>query len=290
MLRPLDIGLLTSASFPDLQQDYWLLRDELARRGYSVEAVIWDKANVCWEQISNVIICSVWDYHENYSRFYKWLTEREKQCNIINSPEIVRWNIDKSYLKHFEAAMIPVIPTVWLEHQSSLAENHHFQWQDVVVKPSVGASSSGMRRFDSELQGAALRDHIELLTNTSGVMIQPYLSSADKKGETALIYFNGRFSHAITRPLAGHQASPDVEVSEASYLEPGQEQLDIGAKVLACLPFSPAYIRVDLLTDNEENHVVLEVEMIEPSLFMRTHVRSAQSYSDALEESWIRRK
>ena len=288
MREQLDIGLLTSASYPNLQSDYWLIRDELRRRGYRVEPVVWNAEDEDWSKIKNVVICSAWDYSKNYDAFSAWLNGREQDCHVINPPKLAKWNMDKIYLRHFEEHGVPVIPTIWLERGCDSLDGNKISWTDIVMKPRIGAGSAGMKRFDAKKEAQAMFAHLQYLSAKSGVMLQPCLRSADRGMETALIYFNGQFSHSIGKPLAGHQVTSDEEVARTFLREPTDKQREIGAKVIESLPSLPAYIRVDFLPDDEGHDLVLEIEMIEPSLFFRTDDASASRYADALEARWIR--
>lgn len=276
-----DIGLLTCEKFPDLQSDFHFLKNELEAQGLKVRPVVWNQMEVDWSNFKNLLFCSVWDYCNNYSLFHKWLTAREAQCNLINSSNIIRWNLNKSYMQHFEKNSIPVIPTKWIYEQNQITYLN-LDWQDVIVKPAVGAGSSGMKKFESLRQTDKMKSHINFLLEDSIVMIQPYLESADKLGETALVYFDGELSHTVHRPLGGHKGTPDEEVSTATHVEATEDQLEIGRKILQCLPFKPTYIRVDLLKDQNNKDVLLEVEMIEPNLFLKSE-KTAANYANALK-------
>lgn len=281
MAETYDIGLLTCSKFPELQSDFHFLKTELEAQGLKVRPVVWNQIEVDWSNFKNLLFCSVWDYCNNYSLFHKWLDAREAQCNLINSSNIIRWNLNKSYLQHFEKNSIPVIPTKWIYEQNQITYLN-LDWQDVIVKPAVGAGSSGMKKFESLRQTDKMKSHINFLLEDSIVMIQPYLESADKLGETALVYFDGELSHAVHRPLGGHKGTPDEEVSTATHVEPTEDQLEIGRKILQCLPFKPTYIRVDLLKDENNKDVLLEVEMIEPNLFLKSQ-KTAANYANALK-------
>ncbi|MCB9469417.1 MAG: hypothetical protein H6677_14165 [Candidatus Obscuribacterales bacterium] len=286
--REIDIGLLTARAFPELQSDYLPLVRELQARGYKVNPLVWqENRSEALRGFKNLIFCSVWDYQEDYQSFRQWLQEAESASNLINSARIIEWNIDKTYLKTLEKAEIPTIPTVWLDKGSpaSLPE-HCLDSKIVVIKPSIGAGSQGMKRFnlENETEKSEAIEHINALAQKTGVMIQPYLTSADETGEHALLYFGGRFSHAIHRPLAGHHAEPDEEVARVTAMEPSQEALAIGDKILATLPFQPAYMRVDLLLNEAGSYQLLELEMVEPSLFLAASPGSEKLYVDALEK------
>ena len=286
--REIDIGLLTARAFPQLQSDYLPLVRELKARGYRVEPVVWQEHDgEALHSFKNLIFCSVWDYQEDYACFRRWLQEAMTRSNLVNSARIIEWNIDKTYMKTLKSAGIPTIPTAWLDKGSpaSLPELH-FDSKNVVIKPSIGAGSQGMKRFnlESDAEKTGATEHIGSLAQKSGVMIQPYLPSADKVGEHALLYFGGRFSHAIHRPLAGHHAEPDEEVARVTAIEPSEEAIFIGDKIMEALPFRPAYMRVDLLQAEHGSYQLLELEMVEPSLFLAASPGSERCYVDALEK------
>lgn len=288
MQETIDIGLLTSAAYAGLQSDYWLIRDELLYRGYSVKAVVWNDERIDWSKVRNVVMCSAWDYCRRFEQFSNWLTEREQDCNVINTPALAKWNLDKTYLRHVEEQCVPVIPTIWFEKNSTIPTNFTCNWQDVVMKPTIGAGSVGIKRFDTAKDQETMLNHFRHLSQTSGIMLQPYLSSADKRGEVALIYFNGQFSHSIGRPVTGHHVSSDEEVALTFLREPTDAQIEISDKVLKCLPSMPAYVRIDFLPDDDGRDRILEIEMVEPSLFFQADTASPGRFADALEERWIK--
>lgn len=287
MNSKVDVGLLTCLQFPDLQKDYRPLIEEFKKSGLKANPVIWNDKTVDFSNYKNLIFCSAWDYHKDYKKFNQWLSMVENQSNLINAPEIIRWNMDKSYLRRFEAFEIPVIETYWIEKPQDLALKLLNELGDVVIKPAVGAGSSGMKRFKKTDQFAGAQEHINSLLESSRVMVQPYHENADKVGETALLYFDGKLSHAVSRPIAGHMGTPDQEVASASHIEPNETQLAIGNKVIECLPFTPAYLRVDLIEDNQGKDLVLEAEMIEPTLFLEQLPESSSVYVETLKQNHL---
>lgn len=284
MATSTDIALLTCNQFPNLQKDYQPLLARLKEFGLTAEAMVWNDDRINWQNVKNILFCSVWDYHQNYQNFFQWLKTVSECSNLINSAEIIHWNIDKTYLKHFDSHGIPTIPTIWIEKENELEQITNFQSTEIIVKPSIAAGSTGMKKFNANTDMDAIMVHCKSLLNKSRVMVQPYLPSADQEGETALIYFGGDFCHAIKRPLAGHHAIPDEEVRAASYIEPTRVQSEIGTRILNCLPFKPDYLRVDLLKNPGKEDLVLEVEMIEPSLFFEKYPDSVEIFARSLLE------
>ncbi|MBZ0187664.1 MAG: hypothetical protein K8F91_15565, partial [Candidatus Obscuribacterales bacterium] len=232
-----DFCFLTSSAYPRLQSDYHPILRELQARGYSTEVEIWNDQKVDWSAMGNLVIGSIWDYHQQYDQFKKWLFEAKKTCNIINSPELIDWNLKKTYLKALENEGVPVIPTLWLGPQS-LSD---CPWSSVVIKPSLGAGSYGMKKFDLDLQKAEALTHIESLKERAPIMVQPKLESVSSEGEFVMVYFDGVFSHAASRPLGGHEASVDHEIECSTHRKPSKTQLNIGEKVIANLPSKPCY-------------------------------------------------
>ncbi|MGD9682518.1 MAG: RimK family alpha-L-glutamate ligase [Candidatus Obscuribacterales bacterium] len=269
---------LTSDQYPSLEKDYQPAIACLQAKGHTACVRVWNDREVDWSLFENLVIASIWDYHRDLGSFRTWLSERARQSNVINSIDLIEWNLNKLYLKELEEAGVPVIPTLWAERP----EIAGCPWQKVVIKPAVGAGSFGMRAFDLNRQRDAAESHIAGLADRLPAMIQPELPSVSAEGEFVMVYFDGRFSHAAIRPLSGHQASVQDEIAAATLLEPEKEQLNIGGKVIECLPSKPCYARIDLVRDLENRYVVLEVELVEPSLFLKESPQAISAYTASL--------
>ena len=263
------VALVTCAELPDLDPDDRLLAEALTARGVQVEAAVWDAA-VDWSACDLALLRSPWDYAQRLAEFLAWARGVPR---LVNPAEVVEWNTDKRYLETLAAAGVPVVPTTWVTAPGT--------WRpadtgELVVKPVVGAGSIDSGRYD--LAVPAERDlavaHVTRLVSAGRpVMVQPYLAAIDTDGETALLYFDGTFSHAIRKgPML---TGPDEPVEglykpeEISTREPTPEQLAVAGKVLAALPFPvPLYARVDLVPGPDGEPVLLELELTEPSLFL----------------------
>lgn len=267
------IALVTSAAARNADTDLPLLC------GAMPEAVVvdWDDRLVDWSQFDTVVIRSPWDYHRRRAEFLRWADAVAKVTRLWNPVDIVRWNTDKRYLGELATAGLAVAPTefcVDVDQIASLARTGGFDG-DVIVKPSVGASASGVRRFEHEPSAAAAHAR-DLIGRDHVAMVQPYLAAIEQHGETGLVYLAGTFSHAFRRrvvlpvPVVGHtranQAAdvPGDETSSARRASPAERVL--ADAVVDWLP-EVAYARVDLLP-TEFGPVVLEVEVTEPSLFL----------------------
>jgi O-ureido-D-serine cyclo-ligase len=209
----------------------------------------------------------------------------------------VRWNSDKRYLLDFARLGVPTVPTI-VVGAGELGEQ---DWQppvelaEFVVKPAVGAGSKGAMRFTAEQIGDARVHARELMRVGKTVLVQPYLSSVDSGSETALIHFGGDFSHAITKgPMLRREGKAEMVddlyvVEEIEPRTPTDWQRAIALQVLAAVPdltggHAPFYARVDLIDDDSGQPVLLELEVIEPSLFFAHDPRAAQRYARVIAE------
>ena len=287
----MDFALATSSEFPSLQSDYRPLLKELERRGFTASPVVWNDKSVDWQGFKNVVICSTWDYQESLTDFSNWLEKVASASKLINSKEIVEWNLRKTYLKKLSDDGVPIIPTFWIESAKNAREElslalSRLDTSEFVIKPAIGAGSNGMRKFESKADLDSASEHaVSLLGRGAPAMVQPSIRTIEELGETVLVYFDGKFSHAAHRPLAGHQAHPDEEVATSKPCEPKEKQRKIADKVAESLPFKPAYMRVDLIEDEAGNDMVLELEMIEPSLFLETDPTSFSRYASAVAKA-----
>jgi glutathione synthase/RimK-type ligase-like ATP-grasp enzyme len=222
---------------------------------------------VDWAAYDLVLLRSTWNYTEHLDAFLAWAARVSTVSRLMNPLATIEWNTDKRYLEDLASRGIPTVPTVFIapgEAADAVAFDGH-----IVVKPSVGAGSSGAKMFKDDPAGASA--HLDdLHRDGRTVMIQPYLSAVDTAGETALIYVGGQFSHAARKAAilsqgmswsTGLYADEKVMPTEATEAERA-----LADRIVADLP-GLAYARVDLLP-TERGPVVLELELTEPSLFL----------------------
>lgn len=266
--------LATCAELPEGDADERLLPPALADRGVEARFAVWDDPSVDWAAAALVVVRSTWDYWGRRDEFLGWA---RRVPRLHNPLEVLRWNTDKRYLDDLADARLPVVPTAFVVPGGPRPPLHG----EVVVKPAVSAGSRDTGRFAAGRHGEA-HDHITRLHDEGRVaMLQPYLPSVDERGETALLYLGGLFSHAvrmgpILRAGAGPLAREDVvaglfAAENISAREPSAAERAAGDAVAAELHgrFGEVlYARVDLVDDAAGAPRVLEVELTEPSLFL----------------------
>lgn len=260
------IALATCAAFPGGDPD-----DAGLPAALGAEFAVWDDPAVAWDAYDLVVIRSTWDYQYARDAFVAWA--RSLGPRLVNSPAIVEWNTDKRYLGELAEAGLPVVETAFLSPGEAFAAPSC----EYVVKPTVSAGSRDTARFAGGAaeasQAAALVEAIHGSGRT--VMVQPYVVSVDARGETALLYFDGAFSHAIHKaPLLPRGGAPTDEVFAPETIAPRTPtgaELEVAEDVVAWVArgfdAAPAYARVDLVEDGDGRPHVLELELTEPSLF-----------------------
>jgi hypothetical protein len=287
---PARIALVTCAIFPDLWDDDHPLRDELRSRGVVVDAVRWDDESVDWSGYDLTVIRSPWDYVARRDAFVAWAA---RVPLLVNPATIVEWNTDKVYLRELAAAGIPTIPTDFVEPGAQWSPPADGEW---VVKPTISAGAQDTGRYQLPAQRDLATAHVARLQSAGRTaMIQPYLRAVDTAGETAVLCTpdaSGElsYSHAIrkgpllTGPADGTLQPGDEEISAR---EPSPAELDVAARALAAIPGGTSqllYARVDLIPGPDGEPTLIELELTEPSLFLRTAPKAAARLADAIQK------
>jgi glutathione synthase/RimK-type ligase-like ATP-grasp enzyme len=275
--------LATCAALPDGDEDGAALSSALAGLGVQSRWCPWTSP-VEWDD-ALVVIRSTWDYTDRRTEFLGWAHSVPR---LANSAQTLEWNSDKTYLRDLADAGIAITPTEWLTPGLALEQ---FGYDEVVVKPSVGAGSRGAGRFRAA-QAAAARKHVRALHDAGRtVLLQPYLAGVDDTGEAALIYLDGVFSHAVTKAA---MLPPDVvhgtdaaalfvaeRITARTVSDAERAVADAALSVVTDRFGCPLYARVDLLPA-PYGPVVVEVEVIEPSLFLSHSPGAAKRFAAAI--------
>jgi len=284
------IALASCVEVPELDDEGKLLLVALRERGAEARAVVWDGA-AAWDGFDLVVVRGTWDYAERITEFLAWADHVASVSRLLNPAPVLRWNTDKRYLAHFEAAGIPIVPTQFLEPGDG--PGHRFEDVEHVVKPVVSAGSRGTLRLGPHHVDRSRAHAAMLLDQDRPVMVQPYLHEVDEHGETALLYLDGSFSHAMRK---GPLLTPDMELvtglwaeEDMSRREPSLAERALADAVLAAVPARLGdelggellYARVDLLP-SPEGPRLLELELAEPSLFLDHHLPAADALADAV--------
>ena len=290
------VALATCAQFPDLDAEDQLLIPALAALGLEAVPAVWTDADVDWAGFDAVVVRSTWDYSARREEFIAWSLHVDAVSRLLNPPALLAWNTDKHYLAELAVAGVPVTATVFVEPGDDVAG-----WlpptdsAEYVVKPAVSCGSADTVRYAASSGPDEAREHVRrLVADDRSVMVQPYLDAVDTAGETALLYFDGEFSHAIRKgPLLalgveGERVEGLFVQEQIDSREPSDRELAAGRAALDCIPGGPSstlYARVDLIPDADGQPRLLELELTEPSLFL-SHSEGAP---DRLAAAIVRR-
>ncbi len=242
----------------------------LAAAGVRTDVVDWDDPGVDWAGYDRAVLRSTWDYPERLGEFLTWLDVVDAATGLRNPAATVRWSVDKHYLAELAAAGVPVVPTSYAEPgDEPLLPDGEF-----VVKPAVGAGSRDAASYGPE-QHAVARAHVARLhARGASVMVQPLLASVARDGEWPLLFFGGTYSHAAGKRVALPRAGVVDGLFAAERSVPHEadaEQLAVARAAVDVVTARfgvPTYARVDLVRDDDGRPCVLEVELVEPSLFL----------------------
>ena len=261
----------------------------LARRGWSVDDVPWRRGGVNWAAYDAVVIRSTWDYATDPDAFLATLTQiAASGVALFNPLRLVAWNIRKTYLRDLAGCGIPIVPTVWRQ-QLATGELRVLIDEvgsgEIVVKPVVGASARGAYRI-SPSSGDEELSAIERWYAERPLMAQPFANAIPLEGELSLFYFDGEFSHAIRKRPRANDFRVQEEHGGSNTPEAATAELRaLGARVLAQLGDAPLYARVDFVRANDAHgYWLMELELIEPSLYLRLDDDAPERFAAALHE------
>uniref|UniRef100_UPI001CA35847 ATP-grasp domain-containing protein n=1 Tax=Streptomyces sp. WAC05950 TaxID=2487419 RepID=UPI001CA35847 len=233
-----------------------------------------------WVGYDLAVIRSTWDYVGRIDEFLAWAEATARVTRLWNPAPLVRWNSDKSYLLDLAGRGVPEVPTRCIAPGDSYGEEDFEGTHGVVVKPSVSAGARDTARYEPGRGADAERHARMLLGQGRTAMVQPYLPLVEE-GERALVFFAGTFSHAIRKQALltepGEMDNARVAHPGAALHTPTEAELRTARAALAAVPSpdEPLFARVDLVLDEAREPVLMELELIEPNLFLGLDPRGA---------------
>jgi len=273
------LALATCAHLPGVHPDDAHLADSLQRLGIEPTACIWNDPAVDWSRFDAVLMRTTWDYFKHVAAFKHWL--ERLPVPIINDRPLLRWNSDKRYLLELERLGVQIIPTRIVSAGELPVVLAAMRGQDVVVKPTV--SGGGWHTLRGTVGDIAFAQALAQLPSELEYMLQPFVPEIVSDGECSLLFFDGRFSHAVVKRAARgdyrvqSEFGGSVEAIEpdAAIIASAQQVLDA---VAALGHVDSAYARVDgVIVDGRFR--LMELEMIEPSLFLGDRPDAAERFA-----------
>lgn len=262
------IAVVTAREARTLDADLEPLISALAQEGLLAEPAIWDDPGVDWGAYALAVVRSTWDYVSRRDAFVSWAERTASVTRLENGASVLRWNTDKRYLRELKEGGVQIVQTHWI------APGEPAQWPfqgEIVVKPAVSAGSMDTERYGPSQRRQA-GDHVRRLQAAGRVvMVQPFLESIERRGETELVFIDGALSHAVRK---GSMLRGSSKVVGGLYREehieacqPTAAERALAERALACSPRDLLYARVDLV-ESPEGIQLLELEATEPSLHL----------------------
>lgn len=268
------IRVATCKQLPEVDADEAPLAAALDRAGLEHRLLAWDDPDVDWDAPGLTLLRSTWNYALAIDPFLAWIDRVAAAGTLLNPAEVVRGNVRKRYLLELARRGVPVIPTKLVERGGSIEP----PVERVVIKPEVGAGSLDTRVFAAGDREAVA--HCAAITSTGAALVQPYLASVEDYGERSLVWIDGELSHAIRK--SPRFSGDDEAVTGPFPIAPEERAVALAA--LAPLADRILYGRVDLARDASGQPMVMELELVEPSLFFAKHPPAADRFVSALKQ------
>jgi glutathione synthase/RimK-type ligase-like ATP-grasp enzyme len=284
------IALLSIQDLSDFVADDELVVEPLRRLGHVAEFVPW-QATVEWRKYDGVVIRTTWDYQHHLPAFLGVLQDIGTQTRLANPLEIVKWNADKQiYLQDIEKRGGKIVPTIWsnngIDSRQIQAWFEQLQTDEIVIKPTIGANAQHAFRLKC---GDEAAEKLGVL-KTRPYMVQPFMRGIVEEGEFSLFYFSGEYSHTILKtPKTGDFRVQEEHGGIIQATKPTADLLATGERIMHNISPTPLYARIDFVRTGEGEFAVVELELIEPSMYLREAAHAPQMFASAIN-TWLHRE
>ena len=271
-----------------------LVEPYLAEHHIQVDTVSWRDNHVNWDDYEMVVIRTPWDYQDAPGAFISVLeTITKSSAYLENTLDIVRWNIDKCYLKSLGANGVNLIPTLWcdklrekiLDQTELLAYFTRLDCDEIILKPRISANADNT--FWLNKANEVNLDEFNAAFEERDYMVQPFVKSVIEQGEYSLFYFNGEYSHTILKtPKQDDFRVQEEHGGRLKSVEPMASLVDEANQCMLAIENQhtmPLYARLDFVLF-EGRYCLMEAELIEPSLYFNMDEASAKRFADAMVE------
>lgn len=282
---------LSMDSLEDFVSDADLSVPAMESLGWTVEKRSWRDQSVDWDAVDLVYVCTPWDYHEHLDEFMQALARIDaSRALLANDLATIRWNAVKTYLRELEQRGFPVVPTQWhdlLSEESLHTAFETFNAERMVIKPVVGASALDTHVL--EAGKAAVTETLARAYRNRPFMLQPFLEKVQSVGEYSLFFFDGDYSHAILKvPEQGDFRSQEEHGSDIRPHVATPKLIGLAQDIVESVGPDLAYARVDFIPVEDDGFLLMELELIEPSLYFRTDPASPERFARAMTNYYRR--
>lgn len=264
-----------------------LVESVLHELGVEFNFEVWSDNNVDWSQYSHLLMKSPWDYFDRYPEFLSWCKRIQSlRIPVLNDIETVIWNSDKRYLADVEAKGFAIVPTHFLAKGEVVDLEpvfERFQTDMLVLKPTVSGGAKNTLKLDRETWRQE-SVQIQQLVREEAMMLQPFVPQIAEVGEYSYIFFNGKFSHAVLKsPKKGEFRVQHFFGGEIHPRVPADSELSYIKKIADKFAADKLYARIDGAWVGD-TFCIMELELIEPYLFLFTNPKALGNYKNAIAE------
>ena len=268
-----------------------LLIEPMKKIGWIAEEISWRNENVNWNDYDAVIVRSTWDYQNDSEKFIGVLEKINNVSHLENDLDLMKWNMNKNYLFDLEQKGIKIVDTIWEKNFNTNLAHEYFEKLDtdeIIIKPNISANADNTFRLTREKLNKNL-EQLEKIFAVREFMVQPFLKNIIDEGEYSLFYFNGQFSHSVLKKPKENDFR--VQEEHGGNIQPfkvASELILIAENIIKKLSTIPLYGRVDLVRDNQNQFALIELELIEPSLYLNKDDQSSLRFVKAFEEKILK--
>lgn len=280
------IGILTCENIPNLNKNDQPIISEIAKHNITAMPVIWSANTINWADFDYLIFRNTWDYFERETEFNIWLNHIEKLgIKTLNPLSVINHNKHKFYLQELEKNGCKIVPTIFINKtkdlnlQSIIPEN----WKKAVIKPAFSGAAFQTKVFNIDEIDAINQEYTSIAAEKE-LLLQEFIPEIQTLGETSLIFFNKKYSHAINKkPVNGDFRVQSQFGGQYSAIQPNELIIEQAQEIVNSFETDLLYARIDgIVIDNQI--FLMELECIEPDLYFEYSENSVERFVEALLE------
>jgi len=270
-----------------------LLYEPLAQRGWKAQEVSWRNSSIDWNNFDAVIIRSPWDYQDDPEAFLDVLKDIESSnATLENSLETVRWNIDKTYLRDLQQQGIEIVPSLWCSKFWADELPDFFtklESDEIVIKPTISAGADDTFWIQRSEQNQYTQELSSIFSNRP-FLVQPFMHNITAEGEFSVFFFGDTYSHTILKtPKTNDFRVQEEHGGKLQKVEPEEHLLSTAREVLKLIDPLPLYTRADYVRTSDDTFALMELELIEPSLYFNMDPDSPERFAKVFD-NWMTNK
>jgi hypothetical protein len=289
----MEVALITCSEWPRLSDSDRCLQSALAARGIEAGPLAWNDPTVDWSRPLVSVIRSTWDFYSQHAAFLEWTQCVSRMHTLWNPCPLVQWSSHKGYLRDLEEQGMPIVPTLWLSRGASANLEQLMQernWSEVVIKPAVSGYAYGTILVKEEEVATDGQLYLDHMLSIHDMLIQPFFPTVLSSGERSLIFIDGEVTHAVLRPPV-RAVSRDrsscrdaVDLPTEKLIVPREEELQLAHRIIDKLSSRVLFARIDLVDDVDGQLRLMEVELIDPRLWLEWVPKAVERFANAITE------